>query len=140
MIKLPNTRIKLLQQLLAKAIEEFKKTNRAKGIDFSKKFEAIVDRYNERNEDTEFVGEVYDDITNEIVELIHALGAEKGSHTELGIDFEEKAFYDILKKLTIDYNFTYPEDKLITLAKAVKVIVDDKLALRVRALGRGVRR
>ena len=125
-IKLPNTKIKLLQQLLARAIEEFKKVNRNKGIDFSKKFQAIVDRYNERNEDTEYVGEVYEDITNEIVDLIRALGTEQGSFADLGIDLEEKAFYDILKELAIKYDFTYPEDKLIELAKAVKVIVDDK--------------
>ena len=125
-IKLPNTKIKLLQQLLARAIEEFKKVNRNKGIDFSKKFQAIVDRYNERNEDTEYVGEVYEDITNEIVDLIRALGTEQGSFADLGIDLEEKAFYDNLKELAIKYDFTYPEDKLIELAKAVKVIVDDK--------------
>ena len=125
-IKLPNTKIKLLQQLLARAIEEFKKVNRNKGIDFSKKFQAIVDCYNERNEDTEYVGEVYEDITNEIVDLIRALGTEQGSFADLGIDLEEKAFYDILKELAIKYDFTYPEDKLIELAKAVKVIVDDK--------------
>lgn len=34
-IKLPNTKIKLLQQLLTKAIEDFKKTNKVKGVDFS---------------------------------------------------------------------------------------------------------
>ena len=62
-IKLPNTKIKLLQQLLAKAIEDFKKVNKSKGVDFSKKFKAIVERYNERNEDAEYVGEVYEDIT-----------------------------------------------------------------------------
>ena len=125
-IKLPNTRIKLLQQLLAKAIEDFKKVNKTKGVDFSKKFQSIVDRYNDRNEDTEYVGEVYDDITTEIVDLIRALGTEQGSFADLGIDLEEKAFYDILKSLTIKYDFTYPEDKLIELAKAVKLIVDDK--------------
>jgi type I restriction enzyme R subunit len=125
-IKLPNTKIKLLQQLLARAIEDFKKVNKSKGVDFSEKFKAIVDRYNERNEDTEYVGEVYDDITNEIVELIRALGTEQGSFADLGIDLEEKAFYDILKSLAIKYDFTYPEGKLIALAKAVKLIVDDK--------------
>jgi len=44
----------------------------------------------------------------------------------MGVDFEEKAFYDILKALTIKYDFEYPEDKLLVLAKKVKVIVDDK--------------
>ena len=70
-IKLPNTKIKLLQQLLAKVISEIKKVNKVKGI-----------------------------------------------------DFEEKAFYDILKELFIKYDFKYPEDKLIELAKAVKELVD----------------
>ena len=44
----------------------------------------------------------------------------------MGIDFEEKAFYDILKALTRKYDFEYPEDKLIHLAKEVKIVVDDK--------------
>jgi type I restriction enzyme R subunit len=126
-IKLPNTKIKLLQQLLARAIEDFKKVNRTKGIDFAEKFQALVNRYNERSEDAEYIGEFYDDITNEIVELIHALGVEQGSFAGLGIDLEEKAFYDILKALAVKYDFTYPEDKLIELAKAVKLVVDDKV-------------
>ena len=33
-IKLPNTKIKLLQQLLAKVIGEIKKVNKVKGVDF----------------------------------------------------------------------------------------------------------
>ena len=44
----------------------------------------------------------------------------------MGIDFEEKAFYDILKSLAVKYDFEYPEDKLIVLAQAVKGVVDDK--------------
>ena len=39
---------------------------------------------------------------------------------------EEKAFYDILKKLAVKYDFTYPEDKLVALSKAVREVVDDK--------------
>ena len=42
-IKLPNTKIKLLQQLLAKTIDDFKKINKTKGIDFAKKFKALAD-------------------------------------------------------------------------------------------------
>jgi type I restriction enzyme R subunit len=44
----------------------------------------------------------------------------------LGIDFEEKGFYDILKALATKYDFKYPEDKLIPLAKKVKEVLDDK--------------
>ncbi len=125
-IKLPHTKIKLLQKLLAKAIEEFKKVNRLKGIDFSKVFKALVERYNDRSEQDILRSEVLEDFTVEIIDLYHAIIKEKDSFAEMGIDFEEKAFYDILKALTIKYDFEYPEEKLIDLSKKVKVIVDDK--------------
>ncbi|KAA1259502.1 Type-1 restriction enzyme R protein [Rubripirellula obstinata] len=126
-IKLPNTKIKLLQQLLAKAIEDFKKTNRAKGIEFTKKFQSLVDRYNERDEESVLVSDVLDDFSGEIMDLIRALKDERDSFGDLGIDLEEKAFYDILKSLAVKYDFTYPEDKLLELSKAVKLVVDDKV-------------
>jgi type I restriction enzyme R subunit len=125
-IKLPNTKIKLLQQLLTKAINDFKKINKMKGTDFSKKFKALVDKYNERKEDSILVSSVLEDFTDEIIDLYNALKKEKESFNEMGIDFEEKAFYDILKALAIKYDFTYPEDKLLALAKEVKQVVDDK--------------
>jgi type I restriction enzyme R subunit len=40
--------------------------------------------------------------------------------------YEEKAFYDILKSISEKFGFSYPHDKLITLAKEIKIIVDDK--------------
>jgi type I restriction enzyme R subunit len=126
-IKLPNTKIKLLQQLLAKAIEDFKKVNKTKGVDFSKRFKALVDHYNERKEDDVLVSNVLEDFSDEIIDLIQALRKERESFADLGIDLEEKAFYDILKELAVKYDFTYPEDKLLVLAKAVKVVVADKV-------------
>ena len=125
-IKLPNTKIKLLQQLLLKAIDELKKTNKIQGIDFSKKFKGIVDRYNERKESDILNSNVLDDFTEEIIDLYHEMRKEKGSFAEMGIDFEEKAFYDILKAIAHKYDFNYPEEKLIHLAKEVKKVVDDK--------------
>ena len=50
-IKLPNTKIKLLQQMLAKAIGDLKKVNQVQGIDFTKRFQALVERYNECKEE-----------------------------------------------------------------------------------------
>ncbi|WP_274476134.1 type I restriction endonuclease subunit R [Mangrovimonas aestuarii] len=125
-VKLPNTKIKLLQQLLLKAIEDFKKVNKAKGIDFSKKMQDLVQRYNERKEADVLRGEVLEDFTDEIIDLYFALKKEKESFGDLGIDFEEKAFYDILKALCTKYDFSYPEDRLISLAQKVKDVVDDK--------------
>jgi type I restriction enzyme R subunit len=125
-IKLPNTKIKLLQQLLKRAIEEFKKVNKVKGVDFSEQFQALVNKYNERKEEDVLVSNVLEDFSDEIIDLFQALKMEKESFGELGIDFEEKAFYDILKALAIKYDFDYPDDKLLDLAKAVKTVVDDK--------------
>ncbi len=125
-IKLPNTKIKLLQKLLARAIDEMRKVNKIVGVDFSKKMQQIVDRYNDRNEADVLRSEVLEDFTDEIIDLYYALRKERESFKDLGVDFEEKAFYDILRALAIKYDFEYPEDKLIPLAREVKKVVDDK--------------
>ena len=125
-IKLPNTKVKLLQQLMKRAITDFKKVNKIKGVDFSKKFQTLVEKYNERDESDVLRSEELEGIANEIFELIEELRTEMNSFTNLGINIEEKAFYDILKALAIKYEFTYPEDKLLELAKLVKAEVDDK--------------
>ncbi|HAC22052.1 MAG TPA: type I restriction endonuclease [Porphyromonadaceae bacterium] len=123
-IKLPNTKIKLLQKLLAKVIGELKKVNRMKGIDFSKKMESLVDRYNQRDANDILRSEVYEEFAEQLTDLIWEVHKEFSSGNEIGIDFQEKAFYDILMALCIKYDFTYPEDKMIELAKAVKILVD----------------
>lgn len=112
--------------MLAKAIDSLKKVNKLQGVDFSKKFEALVEKYNDRSEEDVLQSTVLEDFTDEIIELYHSIREERGSYAVLGIDFEEKAFYDILKAISVKYDFAYPEDKLLVLAKAVKVIVDDK--------------
>ena len=68
-IKLPNTKIKLLQQLLKRAIDDFKKVNKIKGVDFTKQFQALVNKYNERDEQDVLVSDVLDDFAGEIVDL-----------------------------------------------------------------------
>ncbi len=123
-IKLPNTKIKLLQQLLAKVIAEIKKVNRVKGIDFTKKMQALVERYNDRDANDILRSEVYEEMAEQITNLILEVHKEFSAGDALGIDFEEKAFYDILKELCVKYDFNYPEPKLIELAKAVKNLVE----------------
>ena len=124
-IKLPHTKIKLLQQLLQQAIGQLSKVNKMQGINFSEKLKFIVDKYNERKENDVLQSQVLEDFTDEIIGLYYAMKEEKDSFKEMGIDFEEKAFYDILKALAHKYDFEYPEDKLIHLSKEVKTVVDD---------------
>lgn len=123
-IKLPNTKIKLLQQLLAKVIGEIRKVNKVKGIDFTKKMQALVERYNNRDANDILRSEVYEEMAEALTNLIWDVHKEFKAGDELGIDFEEKAFYDILKELCIKYDFKYPDDKMIELAKDVKDLVD----------------
>lgn len=125
-IKLPNTKIKLLQQMLAKAIGEFKQVNKIKAIDFSERFKSLVDMYNERKEEDVLVSDVLEDFSDEIINMFQDLKTEMGSFEDMGINLEEKAFYDILHSLAVKYDFEYPEDKLLELAQAVKGVVDDK--------------
>ena len=123
-IKLPNTKIKLLQQLLARAIGEMKKVNKVKGVDFSRKMESLVKKYNQRDQNDILRSEVYEEMAEQLTDLIWQIQQEFTSGDKLGIDFEEKAFYDILKELCVKYDFHYPEDKLIKLAKEVKSLVN----------------
>lgn len=125
-IKLPNTKIKLLQRLLTQAIQEFKKTNKIKGIDFSKKLKKLVELYNERKDFEVLQSHVLDEVAEQFANLFKDLQTERNSFIDMGIDFEEKAFYDILKEIAAKYEFEYPEEKLITLSQAVKKVVDDK--------------
>lgn len=126
-IKLPNTKIKLLQKLLAKIIGEIKKVNKVKGVDFTRKMETLVAKYNERDENNDVLrSEVYEEMADQLADLIWEVHKEFSAGDDLGIDFEEKAFYDILLELCKKYDFTYPEDKLIALAKAVKQLVDEQ--------------
>lgn len=106
-IKLPNTKMQLLQKMLAKVISEFKKVKQLQGINFSKRFATLVDQYNERKENDVFNGAEFEVFTQQVA------------------DMEEKAFLDILNHMSEKYQFTYDEEKLLELAKAMKVTVDD---------------
>ncbi|MFW8591074.1 type I restriction endonuclease subunit R [Glaciecola sp. 2405UD65-10] len=125
-MKQPNTKIMMLQKLLVKAIGDMKKVNLAQGTDFSQRFKALVDKYNERKEDDVLVSGVLEDFSDELIKMMDDLREEYGAHDDLDISFEEKAFYDILKRLAAKYDFNYPEDQLLELARAVKEVVDDK--------------
>lgn len=125
-IQLPNTKIKVLQRLLSQAIDEYKKVNRIMGMEFSDRLKRVVDEYNNRRRDEAFANEVLDDVAEQLAKLLEELKKEKDSFKGMGIDYEEKAFYDILKAVAKKYEFEYPDDKMIELSKRIKVIVDDK--------------
>ena len=125
-MELPNLKIKLLQQLLKRSIEEYRKVNRVKAVDFSKRLRDIIDIYNDRSKDEGNLSDFLDDVATQLVDLLDELKVDKTSFEAMGIDYEEKAFYDILDAGRKKYGFEYPDDKMIELAKKVKEIVADK--------------
>ncbi|HCF8505965.1 TPA: DUF3387 domain-containing protein, partial [Klebsiella pneumoniae] len=124
-IKLPATKIQLLQKLLEKAISDFKKINQLQGINFTRRFQSIMDKYNERREDDVLNGEEFDSFSQEMTDIIYDIKTEMGTYAEMGIDIEEKAFYDILAHMRDKYQFTYEDDKMLALAKEMKAVVDN---------------
>lgn len=125
-IQLPNTKIKILQRLLSQAIDELKKVNKIMGIEFADRLKRVVDEYNNRRRDEAYANEVLDDIAEQLAQLLSELKTEKNSFEKMGIDYEEKAFYDILKAVAKKFEFDYPDDKMIELSKRIKGVVDDK--------------
>ena len=131
-IPMANTKIKILQRLLKNAIDEYRKVNKMKGVDFTDRMNAVVELYNARRKDKAFANEVLDDVAEQLTKLLEELGKDKRSFEVLNISFEEKAFFDILEALAKKYDFydeyieKYGQDHLLNLAKDIKSIVDDK--------------
>ena len=90
-------------------------------IEFSERMRAVVDTYNNRRKN-----EVLDDVVNRLADLIDELKTERNAFKDIGIDYEEKAFYDILIKVRDDHGFPYEDEKCLILAKKIKELVDDK--------------
>lgn len=127
-----NTKFKMLLDLLRTAIRRYSKTNKFKAEEFSKRMKDLVERYNKRDgqilvSNDDVINEFIDSLSDEAQRILDDLQKDANEFKKMGISFEEKAFYDILKSIRDKYNFDYPEEKLIDLAKKVKSVVDDKV-------------
>ncbi len=126
-----NTKFKMLIELLRKAIVQYSHTNKYKAEEFSKRMKKVVDKYNNRDgeilvSNDDVINDFIDSLSEEAQKILEDLKKDSDEFKQMGISFEEKAFYDILKAIKEKYGFEYPEEKLIELAKKVKVAVDDK--------------
>jgi type I restriction enzyme R subunit len=124
-IHLPNTKIKVLQQLLTQAIEEFKKVNKIKAMSFSERAQSVVDAYNLRSADASNIKEILDGVADELVCLLKDLAEEKSSFEKLGVSYEEQAFCDILSFVGQKYEFDYPDKNRVVLASAIHKEVEE---------------
>lgn len=126
-----NTKFKMLIEMLRKAITQYSHTNKYKAEEFSKRMKRLVNKYNNRDgeilvSNDDVINDFIDSLSEEAQKILEDLKKDSDEFKKMGISFEEKAFYDILKAIRDKYGFEFSEEKIIDLAKKVKVAVDDK--------------
>jgi type I restriction enzyme R subunit len=127
-IKLPMTKFNALLKFLWKAIAEYGRTNKVKALEFSERLRDVVEAYNSRDEveleggdSAEFVNE----LSGKLIEMMRDLETDKSSFEKLGITNEEKAFYDILVKVSNEHHFQCENEKCLVLAKEIKRLFEE---------------
>lgn len=128
-IKMPITKFNALLKLLRQAISSYGRVNKVKAQEFNEMLKDVVARYNTRDKlifTSEVVADFVDNLSDELINIIKMLKEDKTSFEQMGISFEEKAFYDILIKVRDTHGFPYADEKCLILAKEIKKLVDDK--------------
>lgn len=57
------------------------------------------------------------------VNIFRQLQTDKGKFRDLGITFEEKAFYDILVEVRDMHGFDYPNERCVALSRSINELV-----------------
>ena len=145
-VKMPASKLELLIKMLRRQITEYGKTNQMAAKKFQDMLEKTIAEYHERRKhlSAEEAGEAQEQTADEIIknateqalQILREMNADRESFRKVGLTFEEKAFYDILMALRDQYNFEYGSDKVVdgilvndkckSLAKKIKEIIDAK--------------
>lgn len=127
-IDMPITKFNALLKLVNRAIKAYSRVNKVKAREFDERLRDVVDKYNTRDNlqfRSEEMADFVDDLTEQVLDILQDLEEDKNSFEEMGINYEEKAFYDILVKVRDEHGFPYANEKCIHLAKEIKKLVDD---------------
>lgn len=145
-VKMPASKLELLVKMLRKQISEYSKTNQMAAKKFQEMLEETIKQYHERRKHltTEEAGAAQEETSEEIIrsateqalQILKEMHADRDSFRKVGLTFEEKAFYDILMALREQYNFEYGTDKVVdgvsvndkckSLAQKIKEIIEVK--------------
>lgn len=138
-VKMPNTKFQILCKLVEKAIKEYAKTNKIQAEKFQKLLEETIGDYNTRDKlvfTNDVTGGVVDGVmgivddkvnalSNRLLQLLKDMKIDSEKFKELGITFEEKAFFDVLTEVRDSHGFEYADERCIELAKKIKALIDD---------------
>lgn len=145
-VKMPASKLELLVKMLRKQISEYGKTNQMAAKKFQEMLEETIKQYHERRghltaeearETQEQTSEeIIKSATDQALQILKAMKADRESFRKIGLTFEEKAFYDILITLRDHYHFEYGTDQIVdsvsvnakckSLAKKIKEIIEIK--------------
>ena len=145
-VKMPASKLELLVKMLRKQIREYGKVNQMAAKKFQEMLEDTIKQYHERRKhltaeeagvaQEQTADEIIKNATEQALQILKEMQADRESFRKVGLTFEEKAFYDILMALRDQYNFEYGEDKVVngvtvnekckSLAKKIKEIIDTK--------------
>ena len=145
-VKMPASKLEMLVKMLRKQISEYGKINQMAAKKFQEMLEDTIRQYHERRKhltaeeagaaQEETSEEIIKNATEQALQILKEMNADRESFRKVGLTFEEKAFYDILMTLRDQYNFEYGTDKVVdgvsvndkckSLAKKIKEIIDTK--------------
>ncbi|MBR4211046.1 MAG: DUF3387 domain-containing protein, partial [Oscillibacter sp.] len=142
-VKMPASKLELLMKMLRRQITEYGRTNRMDARKFQELLEKTIRQYHERRKHLSAQEETSEEIirnaTEQALQILKELNADRQSFRKVGLTFEEKAFYDILMTLRDKYGFQYGEDRFVdgvavnercrALARKIKEILDTKSSL-----------
>jgi type I restriction enzyme R subunit len=138
-VKLPNTKFQLLVKALKSAIKEYKHVNKLAAEKFEKMLQDTVLEYNTRDNFT-FTNDVASDtiqsiqsvvdakvqtLNGKLIAILNGLHKDKEEFKNLGITFEEKAFYDVLVDVRNRHKFEYSDEKCRALCVKIKELIDN---------------
>jgi type I restriction enzyme R subunit len=141
-IKMPASKLEILIKLLRQQITDYGRTNQVAAKKFQEMLEETIKQYHERRKflSEEEAGATQDETSEDIIKaateqalrILNGMKKDRDSFRQLGLSFEEKAFYDILIHLRDKYNFVYGEDKTVD-----GVVINEKcrsLACKIREI------
>ena len=145
-VKMPASKLELLVKTLKKQITEYSRTNQMAAKKFQEMLEKTIQEYHDHRKhltleeagiaQEETSEEIIRNATEQALQILREMHADRESFRKVGLTFEEKAFYDILMALRDQYNFEYGTDRKVdgisvndkcrALAQKIKEIIDVK--------------
>lgn len=145
-IKMPASKLEVLVKMLREQISAYGKTNQMAAKKFQEMLGETIKQYHKRRKNLtmeeggaaqgETSEKIVQNVTEQALQILKEMHADRDSFQKVGLTFEEKAFYDILMALREQYNFEYGTDKVVdgvsvnekckSLAKKIKKIIKEK--------------